>query len=288
MITEKTPARPEFAVSPRRQIPVFVLTLETAQSRRAPLLAQLRKLGLEHELFFGVDGRTGLPSQYEPLIDRSARVNNIRRPMTDGEYACALSHLFIHRQIVARGLPEAIILEDDAIIGSYVADLACGTIPMAGDLMLLDHQGGFFRRWGKKQVTKELTAYRISTAPDLTTGYVITRRAAERFLRDSFPVRYLADWPCRIDKMKSYAIHPRIVSHPDQQEGPSELRSERDSLNSAFAKNKLPKPGKIERLLTRVYWERKIQRRLHQRISSAVQLGQMKDVNCFYERKDVM
>ena len=30
----------------RGQIPIFVLTLETARDRRAPLLAQLRALGL--------------------------------------------------------------------------------------------------------------------------------------------------------------------------------------------------------------------------------------------------
>jgi len=59
-------------------------------------------MGLQYELFFGVDGRRGLPAEHEPLVDRSARINAGSRPMSDPEYACALSHLMIYRRIVER------------------------------------------------------------------------------------------------------------------------------------------------------------------------------------------
>lgn len=252
--------------STQQALPVFVLTLPDADERRRDLVTALVALDLEYELFFGVDGRKGLPAQYEHEVDRSARVNKIRRPMTDGEFACALSHIRIAKEIVERGIEQALVLEDDAIIGSYVAAIARGKIPVVGDLMLLDHAKGFFRRTGQISVTPQLTAYRVAAAPDLATGYVISQSMAAQLLQYALPVRQVADWPSVIEKVRTYAIYPRIVGHPDPQKGASELRSERDSINRAFADNKSPKPSKARRLISRAYWERKLRKKLYHQL----------------------
>lgn len=205
-------------------LPIFVLTLEGGEERRAPLLDRLTSLNLRHELFFGVDGRQGLPPVHEPLIDRSARIETSQRPLTDGEYACALSHLSIYRQIVARGLARAIVLEDDALIGTAFAALARGQIALPGDLLMLDHQRGFYHWRGRIDLGQGLHGYPVAVAPYLATGYALTLEAARFFLDHSFPVRGVADWPCDILALKSCAIYPRIVDHPDPATAPSNLQ----------------------------------------------------------------
>jgi glycosyl transferase family 25 len=249
-------------------VPILVLTLAGADERRAPLLDRLQAMGLQYELFFGVDGRRGLPAEHEPLVDRSARINARCRPMSDPEYACALSHLMIYRRIVERGLEHALILEDDAIIGSALAALALGAIGPVGDLMLLDHWKGFFRRLGRIRLCEGLDAHRVAVPPDLTTGYLVTRRAAGYFLDCAFPVRHVADWPCHIERLASYAVHPRIVDSPDQIAGPSQIRESRDGMDRYGQ----PKPSGWRRRLTGAYWRKWLRKRRYRRLDRATAL----------------
>ena len=73
------------------QVPhIFVLTLEGAEHRRRTLMKQLDDQGLSYELFFGIDGRNGLPEEYEKLIDCQSAQETLGRPMGDAEFACAL------------------------------------------------------------------------------------------------------------------------------------------------------------------------------------------------------
>lgn len=224
-------------------LPIFVLTLEDAPARRQPLLDRLASLRLEHQLFFGVDGREGLPAEVEPMVDRSARIERARRPMTDGEYACALSHLLLCRRIVESGIPRAIVLEDDALVGTALAAFARGTLRIPGALVLLDHARGRFHRRGRIRVAPDRHAYAIAGAPQLTTGYALTSGTARHFLDQGLPVRQRADWPCQIERMESYAIHPRIVDHVDPQTGPSLLRDDRRLAREAHDPGTSPARG---------------------------------------------
>lgn len=240
-------------------LPVFVLTLEGAEERRAPLLRRLKELGIDHELFFGVDGRQGLPTVHEPLIDRSARIETSQRPMTDGEYACALSHLFIYGQIVARGLACAIVLEDDALIGTAFAALVREQISLPGDLFMLDHQRGFYHWRGRIDLGQGLHGYPVAVAPYLATGYVLTLETARFFLDQAFPVRGVADWPCDIRILKSYAVYPRVVDHPDPAIAPSNLKAARLEIRKDHRANRVLG---WKRWFGRAYWLRR-QREWH-------------------------
>lgn len=101
--------------------PIVVLTLPGDEERRAPLVKELERLGLAYELFTGVDGRRGLDEQWESEIDRAAARRYLGYDMTDGEFACALSHREIYRMVVERGWSGAVVLEDDAILGESFA-----------------------------------------------------------------------------------------------------------------------------------------------------------------------
>jgi glycosyl transferase family 25 len=249
-----------------QRLPIFVLTLASAGLRRAQLLAELDAFGLAYELVTGIDGTSGLPPEYEPLVDRAARVEIRRRRMTDGEYACTLSHLSIHRLIVARDLPEAIILEDDARIGSAFADLARGLIHVPGELALLDFDKGFFHRRGCRHLGHGLVAHRIAVAPVLATGYVMRQSAARYFLERGYPVRERADWPCDISKLDSYVLYPRIVSSQAQARL-SHLDASRSKLRR---ERRAEMASGIARLLEGAFWRRRLRswHRLRYRVLS--------------------
>ncbi len=93
--------------------PIYILSLEGAQ-RFEPLAEALEARVLAYEVIWGIDGRSRLPEEHEHRVDRSGAEARMGRPMTDGEFACALSHRKIYERIAAGDAPSAIVLEDDA------------------------------------------------------------------------------------------------------------------------------------------------------------------------------
>lgn len=70
--------------------PVFILSLEDASERRAPLINAFETRNVPYEIWHAIDGRNGLPPEYESMIDRPAARKNIGREMGNAEFACAL------------------------------------------------------------------------------------------------------------------------------------------------------------------------------------------------------
>lgn len=233
--------------------PIFVLTLADAEARWQPLTRKLRSLGLEFELFPGIDGRQGLPAAFEGMVDRSARIEKKRRRMTDGEYACALSHLAIYRTIAERGIDRALILEDDAIIGTAFATLAKGQMRWAGDLMLLDHRKGRCDRHADCEVFAGYRGLRVRRAPFLTTGYGITGDGVRYMLEKAYPIRFPADWPCDITRLRCFAVSPRVVDRPQDDDlshlARGRIAGRADHRRVAFGLQKMLAKKRYERML---------------------------------------
>lgn len=207
--------------------PIFVLTMEGDEARRAPLVAWLEAHGLDHELFYGVDGRSGLAPRWEASIDRAAAARRLGRRMGDGEFACALSHQEIYRSILERGLPGAVVLEDDAVPGEdfarFLRSGACRTAAM----LLLDHANTRAIRGSAMALPGGFVGHRVAMPPFYATAYTVDARAAA-FLRDNaFPIAGVADWPCDISRIGAIAVMPRPVGHRAQGTGPSHLHGER-------------------------------------------------------------
>lgn len=200
---------------PDPDYPILILTLEGDEARRAPLLAQLDALGLPYELFLGVNGRAGLSPEDEALVDRPGTLRRIWRQLSDGEYACALSHQAMYRTVLDRGLPGAVILEDDAVLQPGFADFMARGLYRAHEMVLLDHLGG--TRWPGRaaEILPGVAAHRVATQPWLTTGYTLSRAAAATLRRRGLPIRGTADWPCNIARLDCVALLPRLVRPPE-------------------------------------------------------------------------
>lgn len=252
-------------------LPILILTLEGQQTRRAPLVEQLTSLGLDFELFMGVDGRSGLPAAFESRIDRNARHGLKGRHLTDPELAGALSHLEIHRRLVEEDVPRAIVLEDDAIVGTAFAAFARGELDAPGDLVLLDHWKGRVRRdpgVAMGDSVGRYRAHRVRIAPALATGYAITTAGARYLLANAFPLRGPADWPCDISRLHCVMVHPRIVDHPETTEAHSDLETGRGEM----ARQARRPAARIARLLRRDFWSHAWRKRHSERLADAVRL----------------
>lgn len=231
-------------------LPVIILSLEDAVARRAPLIDAFKARSVPFEIWNAVDGRHGLAPEYEQLIDREATKRILGREMGNAEYGCALSHHLIYRSILERDLDAAVILEDDAIVGDQFFEfLNTVNIPSC-DLLLLDHERAMVSRTDRVELSKTILAHRCKSSPLLTTGYLVTRTGAELLAEGNTPVSRLADWPVDITRMRSYALTPRLVDHPNAETAASDIRENREKLQRQ-KKRRDPK-----RFLALSYWKK--------------------------------
>lgn len=210
--------------------PIFVLSLPGDDARRAPLLEQLAHEGLSAEIFFGIDGRHGLPPHLEAQIDRAAARRRMGRDMTDGEFACALSHRMIHARIVDEGLPGAIILEDDTILRPGFAALAREPGLAGLKLVLIDYAYGRAVRFSGRQLGK-VRRYRLAASCTMANAYFVNAEGAQALCHAASPVSACADWPCCLYEVGAWALSPRLATH--EAPGPgrmSHLDAQRDVL----------------------------------------------------------
>ena len=96
-------------------IPVFIVSLPDCIDRRESIRKRLDDLQIPFEFVDAIDGRNGLDPIYEKDIDRPGTKREQGHGLTDAEYACALSHIKVYRQIVQNNIDWALVFEDDAI-----------------------------------------------------------------------------------------------------------------------------------------------------------------------------
>ena len=226
---------------------IFVLTLAGAEDRRGPLVKQLDDQRLSYELFFGIDGRSGLPAEYENLIDRQSAQENLGRPMSDPEFACALSHNKIYQKIIEREISCAIILEDDVTISDQLVPFFDSIPDPPCDMLLLGYSKGRFSRRKVANVGDGLRMHKILLAPYGTTGYMVTSFAACWFAKVSHKISYVADWPFDITAIDSRAVVPRLVEHSQIAEDLSVVQTSRSQVRAKKS---------VKRFLAVSYWKR--------------------------------
>jgi glycosyl transferase, family 25 len=243
--------------------PIFVISLRDAAARRAAISSQLDALGLDYEFFDAVDGRKGLPAEYEAMVDRPGTLATLGRSMGNAEYACALSHMEVYRRIVERSLPGAIVFEDDAIIGPLFPAFLRDEVYLQADLVQMDHLHARIWKMGKRRkLPAGFTLAAWAEMASLTTGYSISERGARHLLKHGLPLRATADWPCDLESITPMATLPRIVDHPPNDTGTSTLEKARAQARGSVQTRKSAK-----RFMKINYWRRWVFKRLTKRVS---------------------
>lgn len=247
--------------------PIFVISLADAHERRYRIAEQCADFGLAIEIVDAIDGRAGLPPEFEAEIDReSARVRH-RRPLSDGEFACALSHRSVYRRILDDDLPGAIVLEDDAILSSSFADFIRKQGYREADFIQMDYWPArvFWRQ--RRSWSSEIELIPLAENTCLASGYSISAEGARYMLSRTTPLAGLADWPCDLAPLQPLITFPKLVQQPQTLSGHSYLEAERAALLESERETRAPATSRWARFGRRDYWRRWWMKRRTRRIS---------------------
>ncbi|MGO9292280.1 MAG: glycosyltransferase family 25 protein [Streptosporangiaceae bacterium] len=174
----------------------YVINLDRSLDRRAHITAELKKTGLDYEIITAVDG-SNLDLHDPTTVDPSFLTNIVYPPGTAGT---ALSHLSAYRKIIADGLDEALVLEDDVMLPADLGSLADAVADqLAGaevallsvdspDPCKMSLEGSIHLSYSR------LLALPLDICqPRSAAAYIITREACERMIKCVLPVRVQAD-----------------------------------------------------------------------------------------------
>jgi glycosyl transferase, family 25 len=182
----------------------YVVNLARSLDRRAHITAELKKTELDYDIVTAVDGRdldlsdTTIVDPSLPFIDPSLPIVDIG--LAAGTAGCALSHLSVYQRIIADGLDEALVLEDDVTLPADLRDLAdaIGDQLAGAEVALLSYDSPEPCRMSREG-SMNLSSSRVLALPiDIRQprgagAYIVTREACERMIKSLLPVRIQAD-----------------------------------------------------------------------------------------------
>jgi glycosyl transferase family 25 len=247
--------------------PILIVSLRDASARRAGIAAQMKAAGLPFEFVDAVDGRSGLPAAWEAKVDRLGTVTKHGYGMSDGEFACALSHQLIYRKILDEGLQGAVVLEDDAILTPMFAGFYRNRgYRTARFIQLFCYSARIWRGPGCPAAAAATRLYRLAQNPFASVGYSLSRSAAEYFANHSFPIRDRADWPIDLTQLGALLTVPSIIRHPTPNPAQSSLAADRSNQIPEGFDFSARYPKGWHRLVSASAWRRAVVRRLSRKI----------------------
>lgn len=189
----------------RSSVPAFYINLNRDLDRRQLLEKELARAGISAERIAGVNGRA-VPNWLRPFYDDR---------MGPGEVGCSASHLTICRVIVDRGLPFALVLEDDArLAGGFLTfvENAIRMAPPDWDVIRLIETSQPSQVLAQIGGGRRLVRY--LKIPRSTTGLIISRSGAEKLLTPRLvkePIDVEIRWPWQLN-LNVYGIDPPPVT----------------------------------------------------------------------------
>jgi glycosyl transferase family 25 len=208
--------------------------------------------GIPFEFFEAYDGNE-LTDAELALTDPDKAVARLGRPMTVGEIGCALSHSALYRKIVEEEVQHAVILEDDAVVGTEFAALLRDKVLVERpeSLILLHSRWPAVLRWGSPVGKHRL--HRFLGPASGATAYYLSLPAARRLLRAAYPIDYVADWPVSIHHWwGTKCIYPFPVYPPRDGEGESTLSEQRSAYEAHRVQQKATNLRRIAKTVGRM------------------------------------
>ena len=225
---------------------VYVINLESSVERRVRLGQRLAALGVNHEFFRAVDGRTG-SAAFESCDLTQYQLNTGRTP-SDGEVGCYASHLRLWQRCVATNEP-LVVMEDDAepqpAFGEAL-EIARGLIARYGFLRFEYDGPGQPARTRPVEAVGAFTAHYFVKYPYGAMCYALSPAVARAFVAASRELRAPVDQfikRCWEHGQPLYGLLPYTV-----REGPLAAAS----TIRARAKQALPPRLRARRMLHKI------------------------------------
>lgn len=212
--------------------PIWVISLARAVDRRRSVRTSFTAAGIPFELFDAVDGRALEPAERR-RYSRWRSLYEVGRDLTLGDVGCSLSHLRVYEQMVAEGIPEVVVVEDDVQPSPALVDVLAGRHALPPDWEVVTMHSLFPSADPQPLPTPPIAdGYRVCRyrrIPFGTQCYLVSLAAARRLLAVGYPVRMPPDellYRRRPAGLRVYGIEPSPVVHADFG---SELRTPRAS-----------------------------------------------------------
>jgi glycosyl transferase family 25 len=171
---------------------VFYINRGSDTARRVVIERGLEDAGLDGERILAVEGLL-VPPRLRPYFFTDGVLHS---RLTPGEVGCYASHLAVMQLLVDRDLDSALVLEDDATlpgnVGAVLSTILVN-LPSGWDVVHLCRDPCRATKH-IKDLRDDLALVRYSRVPATTTGYLISRSGAQKFLREC--KRY---WPVDTD-----------------------------------------------------------------------------------------
>lgn len=199
---------------PLPTIPIIVLNLERDTDRLKHIKEQLDTLELPYLRFSATD-KLSLTEKDRKLYSQRLALLSCTRELSDGEIACALSHIRIWQGIVEMKQPFTLILEDDAVLMPEIKEvlLALQEIPDNYDLINFNTT--------KKQtpfgdyITSQHQLTALKGTANMTSAYLLTFEGAKKLLDKALPIRMPADdltGRTHITGIKAHGVFPAVAA----------------------------------------------------------------------------
>lgn len=196
---------------------IFIINLAKDVKRRDSITSQLQELNLPFELFPAVYGKS-IPAAELARCYSDAGAQRIQcRSLTPSEIGCALSHIGVYREIVRRGIPSALILEDDVQVGKMSSEI----LKKLGEALKPEHPAVLLL----SPADTKGRLKNLGGSSDLRLGqyaggyfahaYIVTQYGAQALLSTLFPVKDVADCWSRLSRHRIVdisVVFPSLVS----------------------------------------------------------------------------
>jgi glycosyl transferase family 25 len=191
----------------------FIINLDRSPDRLAFMQEQMTKLNMSFERVVGVDGSSNVPAWLAPEFEGTI--------LTSGKIGSYASHLLVAREIVARNLPYALVLEDDVTLADDIAQaahLAAEKAPRGWDYIHLSASLKKRRALIEIDQIDERKLVMHTRLPLNTGAYVLSNAGARKRLRPRHRCRN-NDMDIRfgwIDDLQVYGVFPPPAAQLDQ------------------------------------------------------------------------
>lgn len=222
---------------------IFIINLVNETKRLSAVTSQCANYDLSYEVISAIDGRKTPQTLLNAIVESYEN-----SALTKGEIGCALSHLSVYATMDAENIPQALILEDDAVLSSSIKDYLAGAKEILSkktpEMVLLTGNCSYNRSL-KKTDSFSHPFHRVICGSG-GHGYVINLAAARRLLLANMPVRLEADrWTIFRDLvgLKIWCSDLPVIKSCCTAPGTSTIGSERELVAKARGRaiNKLKK-----------------------------------------------
>ena len=206
-----------------KTIPIYVINLDRCPDRREKMSRRLDELGLEYKFFAGVDGALLSEKRIAEVYKPMAAFVRLGRELHPNEIACAWSHIKLYEMMIAEGIEEMVILEDDIDLhDGFPLLLAARRDWLPPDWRLLNFAHLMSEPIPMKEINVLGLANHWICSFDRVVGgtgaYMIQRKGAEALLNQAYPIRKPADdlaGDSGFLGSKVYGVIPRVAVWDD-------------------------------------------------------------------------